>query len=150
MNKDNTLKHLSNIASGVFSSLEGVRNHSKQIIKSKVEANLKNLDLVKREEFEEIKSMIENCRMYLKGGKKKLSLTLNTQTVESNISKELGKIQKQFSDVSIGSYPFFRLGKVGVSIVIRSSNKLKLRKCEKKIKELLRLKKIKFFKFERT
>ena len=48
MNKDNTLKHLSNIASGIFSSLEGVRNHSKQIIKSKVEANLKNLDLVNR------------------------------------------------------------------------------------------------------
>ena len=62
MNKDNTLKHLSNIASGVFSSLEGVRNYSKQIIKSKVEANLKNLDLVNREEFEEIKSMIIKAR----------------------------------------------------------------------------------------
>ena len=62
MNKYNTLKHLSNIASGVLSSLEGVRNHSKQIIKSKVEANLKNLDLVSREEFEEIKSMIIKTR----------------------------------------------------------------------------------------
>ena len=62
MNKYNTLKHLSNIASGVFRSLEGVRNHSKQIIKSKVEANLKNLDLVNREEFEEIKSMIIKAR----------------------------------------------------------------------------------------
>ena len=62
MNKDNTLKHLSNIASGVLSSLEGVSNHSKQIIKSKVEANLKNLDLVNREEFEEIKSMIIKAR----------------------------------------------------------------------------------------
>ena len=62
MNKDNTFKHLSNIVSGVFSSLEGVRSHSKQIIKSKVEANLKNLDLVNREEFEEIKSMIIKAR----------------------------------------------------------------------------------------
>ena len=62
MNKENKLKHLSNIAIGVFSSLEGVRNHSKQIIKSKVEANLKNLDLVNREEFEEIKSMIIKAR----------------------------------------------------------------------------------------
>ena len=62
MNKDNTLKHLSNIASGVFSSLEGAKNHSKQIIKSKIEANLKNLDLVNREEFEEIKSMIIKAR----------------------------------------------------------------------------------------
>ncbi len=62
MNKDNTFKHLSNIANGIFSSLKGVKNHSKQIIKSKVEANLKNLDLVNRVEFEEIKSMIVNAR----------------------------------------------------------------------------------------
>ena len=34
----------------------------KQIIKSKIEANLKNLDLVNREEFEEIKSMIIKAR----------------------------------------------------------------------------------------
>ena len=62
MKKDKTLKHLSSIASGIFSSLEGARNHSKQIIKSRVEANLKNLDLVNREEFEEIKSMIIKSR----------------------------------------------------------------------------------------
>ena len=62
MNKDNRIKNLSNIASGIFSSLEGIKNHSKQIIRSKVEANLKNLDLVNREEFEEIKSMIIKAR----------------------------------------------------------------------------------------
>ena len=62
MNKDDTLKNLSNLASGLFSSLEGVRNHSKQIIKSMVKANLKNFDLVNREEFEEIKSMIIKAR----------------------------------------------------------------------------------------
>ena len=62
MNKDNRLKHLSNIASGIFSSLEGVKNHSKHIIKLKVEENFKNLDLVSREEFEEIKSMIIKAR----------------------------------------------------------------------------------------
>ena len=62
MNKDNKLKHLSNIASGIFSSLEGAKNQSKQIIKSKIEANLKNLNLVNREEFEEIKAMIIKAR----------------------------------------------------------------------------------------
>ena len=62
MNKDNKLKHLSNIASGILSSLEGVKNQSKQIIKSKIEANMKNLDLIKREEFEELKSMIIKAR----------------------------------------------------------------------------------------
>ena len=62
MSKENTFKHLSNITSGIFSSLEGVKNHSKEIIKSKVEANFKNLDLINREEFEEIKSMIIKAR----------------------------------------------------------------------------------------
>lgn len=62
MNKENKLKYLSTITSGIFSSIEGVKNQSKQIIKSKLEANLKNLDLVNREEFEEIKLMIVKAR----------------------------------------------------------------------------------------
>ena len=62
MNKKKKLEHLSNIASGIFSSLEGVRNQSKQIIKSKIKSNLKKLDLVNREDFEEIKSMIIKAR----------------------------------------------------------------------------------------
>ena len=62
MNKEKKLKHLSNIASGIFSSIEGVRNQSKQIIKSKIKSNFKNLDLVNRQEFEEIKSIIIKVR----------------------------------------------------------------------------------------
>ena len=62
MNKDNKIKHISNIASGILSSLEGIKNQSKQIIKSKFEGNLKNLDLINRKEFEEIKSMIIKAR----------------------------------------------------------------------------------------
>ena len=81
MNKDNTLKHLSNIAIGVFSSLEGVRNHSKHIIKSKLEANLKNLDLVNREEFEEMKSMI------IKAREQNLILEAKIRKLEKKIKK---------------------------------------------------------------
>ena len=62
---DNSAHYLF-LASGVKNGegfwFVGVKNHSKQIIKSKVEANLKNLDLVNREEFEEIKSMIIKAR----------------------------------------------------------------------------------------
>ena len=69
-----------------------------------------------------LNSMIENCKIYLtKGDEKLLSKTLNLYTVESNISKKLGEIQKKYKkNVEIGSYPFFRLGKIGVAIVIRS------------------------------
>ena len=47
--------------------------------------------------------------------------------------------------MEIGSYPFFRLGKIGVSIVIRSVYKNKIEVSKKKIEKLIRKKKIKIF-----
>jgi len=90
--------------------------------------------------------MIDNCKSYLVKGSKVESKTLNLFTVESKISKELEDIQnKYYSNLTIGSYPFFRLGKIGVSVVIRSENKKKLIKCYKEIKKMVILKKIKFY-----
>ena len=67
--------------------------------------------------------MIENCKKYLIKGSKTHSKTLNLFTVESNISKQMGIIQKKYKKfVDIGSYPFFRLGKIGVSVVCRSTS----------------------------
>ncbi len=95
-----------------------------------------------------LNSMIENCKKYLSKGSKIFSETINLLTVESNISKELTKIQKIFKKhIEIGSYPFFRLGRVGVSIVVRSSNKQKISLCLKHIdKNIVKKKKIKSFK----
>ena len=81
MNKDNRFKYLSNIASGIFSSLEGAKNQSKYIIKSKLEANFKNLDLINREEFEEIKSMI------IKAREQNSILEAKIRTLEKKINK---------------------------------------------------------------
>ena len=81
--------------------------------------------------------MIENCKRYLIKGLKVHSKTLNLFTVESNISKKLEVIQKKiYKFVEIGSYPFFRLGKIGVSIVLRSTSKVKI---EQVYRELLKL-----------
>ena len=92
-------------------------------------------------------SMIENCKKYLLKGSKTLSKTLNLYTVESNISKKLGSIQNKYKkDVDIGSYPFFRLGKIGVSIVIRSISKKKLIQAKQDLIKLIKLKKIKLLK----
>jgi molybdenum cofactor synthesis domain-containing protein len=88
-------------------------------------------------------SMIDNCKIYLVKGSKMHSKTLNLYTVESNIAKKLGQIQKKYKKfVDIGSYPFFRLGKIGVSIVSRSSSLEKLRKVNKDLLKLIKLKKI--------
>ncbi len=94
-----------------------------------------------------LNSMIENCKPYLIKGLKVHSKTLNLYTVESNISKQLSIIQKKYkSYVDIGSYPFFRLGKIGVSIVARSTSKIKLQKTKTELIKLAKLKKIKTFK----
>ena len=90
-----------------------------------------------------LNSMIENCKIYLTKGAKVHSKTLNLYTVESNISKQLGLIQKKYKKfVDIGSYPFFRLGKIGVAIVSRSTSLEKLKKVRTELIKLAKLKKI--------
>jgi len=94
-----------------------------------------------------LKSMMDNLRKFLKPGLKTYSLTVSASTIESKIAKGLGRIQTKYKRfVEIGSYPFFRLGKIGVSIVARSSNKNSLQSCHKDIIKMIRNKKIKIFK----
>ena len=91
-----------------------------------------------------LNSMVENCKKYLVKGLKVHSSTLNLFTVESNISKQLETIQKKYRKfVEIGSYPFFRLGKIGVSVVSRSTSKTKLKLVNKDLMKTVKLKKIK-------
>ena len=93
-----------------------------------------------------LKSMINNLKKYLVKGKVTKSKTFNLRTVESFIALDLEKLQNNFlKKVEIGSYPFFRLGKVGVSVVLRSQNKKLIESCSKKLIKIIKLKKIKAF-----
>ena len=90
-----------------------------------------------------LNSMIDNCKKYLSKGLRVHSKTLNLFTVESNISKKLAIIQKKYKNfVDIGSYPFFRLGKIGVSVVSRSTSKKKLINVNKDLMKIVKDKKI--------
>ena len=94
-----------------------------------------------------LNSMIENCKKYLVKGLKVHSKTINLFTVESNISNQLDTIQKKYKKfVEIGSYPFFRLGKIGVSVVTRSTSKSKLTRVKKDLMRVIKYKKIKILK----
>ena len=94
-----------------------------------------------------LNSMIENCKKYLVKGSKVHSKTINIITVESNISKQLGIIQKKYKKhVEIGSYPFFRLGKIGVSIVIRSTSFKKIMVVNRDLRLFIKKKNINIFK----
>ena len=89
-----------------------------------------------------LQSMIGGLNNVLIGGDPILNKTISLRTVESEIAKSITEIQNKNNDVEIGSYPFFRAGKLGVSIVIRSPNKEKIDVCEAEILELVKSKDI--------
>ncbi len=89
-----------------------------------------------------LQSMIGGLNNVLIGGDPILNKTISLRTVESEIAKSITEIQNKNNDVEIGSYPFFRAGKLGVSIVIRSPNKEKIDVCEEEILELVKSKDI--------
>jgi len=94
-----------------------------------------------------LQSMLHNLKKYLKKGSKIFSLSISAQTVESKIANNLEKIQNKYKQiVEIGSYPFFRLGKIGVSVVLRSEKKTKLQSCHKEIIKMLTKKKLRILK----
>ena len=89
-----------------------------------------------------LKSMIGGISHKLIGGNPILSQTINLRTVESEIAKSLSEVQTRNKDVDIGSYPFFRAGKLGVAIVLRSSDQNKIDKCNLEIQSFIKEKNI--------
>jgi len=66
--------------------------------------------------------MFDGITDRLVGGMPVLTVSVRTNLTEGILAKDLGIIQDQFEDVSIGSYPYFIEGKLGVNLVLRSIN----------------------------
>ncbi len=93
-----------------------------------------------------LQSMLGGLKNKIVGGDPILSETISLRTVESEIAKSLLDVQNKFLDIEIGSYPFFKSGRVGVSIVIRSGDKDKIDKCCSEILKFVNYKKIEIIK----
>ena len=89
-----------------------------------------------------LKSMLGGLTNNIVGGEPIKSLTISLRTVESEIASSLSKIQDENKDIEIGSYPFFHAGKLGVSIVLRSEDQIKINNCNNQILEFIKEKKI--------
>jgi molybdopterin-biosynthesis enzyme MoeA-like protein len=66
----------------------------------------------------------------LDGGAPLLSRTLGGWVAESEVADILRETEKAHSGCQIGSYPFFREGRVGANFVIRSTEEGALAACE--------------------
>ena len=89
-----------------------------------------------------LQAMIGGLNNILVGGDPILSKTINLRTYESEIAQSLTNVQNNNKAVEIGSYPFFRQGKLGVSIVLRSIDQNKIDKCNSEILKFVKEKNI--------
>ncbi len=67
-----------------------------------------------------MQAMLDDIKPRLKRGRTMLSNTIACSLAESAVAEPLSKIQDRFPTVSIGSYPHFRGGILGLSLVLRS------------------------------
>jgi molybdenum cofactor synthesis domain-containing protein len=85
-----------------------------------------------------LQSMTHSLEKLITGGQKIYSETVQAGLPESKIGKDLGLLQKRFKDLSLGSYPFFQSGKVGVALVIRGYSKTRIQSCKKILENIIK------------
>jgi molybdenum cofactor synthesis domain-containing protein len=73
--------------------------------------------------------MLDALTGTLEGGAPLLSHQIGCWVAESEVSKLLGDTEKAHEGCQIGSYPFFRDGKVGANFVVRSTDSHMLNQC---------------------
>ena len=73
--------------------------------------------------------MLDALTGELEGGAPLLSETVGCWVAESEVANLLRETEQAHENAQIGSYPFFRDGKVGANFVIRSTSEEDLRSC---------------------
>jgi len=69
-----------------------------------------------------MQAMFDSIADTLAGGAPLLSNTVTCQLAESQIAENLEALQSKFPDIDMGSYPHFRGGVMGLSVVLRGTD----------------------------
>jgi molybdenum cofactor synthesis domain-containing protein len=81
--------------------------------------------------------MLDAATKFLKTGKKMLSAAIDLTRPEGEIAGLFGELQQRYPDVPMGSYPFYREGKPGTQLVLRSTDPERLMAAETELKMAL-------------
>ena len=73
--------------------------------------------------------MLDALTGTLEGGLPLLAETIGCWTPESEVADILRQVETAHENCQIGSYPFFREGRVGANFVVRSTSREELRSC---------------------
>ena len=74
----------------------------------------------------------------LVGGLKLLSRSVGCRLGEGVLAADLGRLQARYSDLEIGSYPYFRRGDFGVTLVLRGTERSRLDAATEELRALIR------------
>jgi molybdopterin-biosynthesis enzyme MoeA-like protein len=66
--------------------------------------------------------MLDDATQYLRTGAKLLSRNVVVEHPESSVASRLRLLDEEFESVSLGSYPYFKEGKVGTIVVLRGAD----------------------------
>jgi molybdenum cofactor synthesis domain-containing protein len=74
----------------------------------------------------------------LEGGLKVLSRSISCGLGEGILARDLGRLQARWSDLEIGSYPYFRRGDFGVTLVLSGTDGKRLDAATEELRGLIR------------
>lgn len=85
-----------------------------------------------------MQAMVEGLGDRLTGGAPMLSRTVSCEVAEGVLSAGLEAVQNRWPDLEIGSYPYFRNGFFGVSLVLRGTDADRLDLAAAEVADLIR------------
>lgn len=85
-----------------------------------------------------MRAMFEAAKPTLRGGRKMHSRALTAALSEGAMAADLTRIQDLYSDVEIGSYPFFDHQRYGVSIVMRGFEPARVEAATEDVRQMMR------------
>ena len=85
-----------------------------------------------------MQAIFSELKHRLQGGAAVLSRSVSCTLAEGTIAKELGELQARYSDLEIGSYPYFRRSDFGVTLVVRGTDRERIGAAVEELKTLIR------------
>jgi len=85
-----------------------------------------------------MQGMFQSMKHLLDGGTPTQSRTIGAEVPEGRVAEGLGRVQEEFADVDVGSYPFYRGGVNGTNLVLRSTNEVQLEAATEAVRNILR------------
>lgn len=84
-----------------------------------------------------MQAMFDGIAPTLAGGDKVLSRTVTCDLGEGVIAAGLGAIAAEYAELSVGSYPYFRAGRFGTSLVLRGTDAGRLSSATEAVRSLV-------------